>query len=103
MNDPAATGKVVEAFRGWFGEQVHEVSPIAASDDFSRFAGWQVPYVYPVYGIADPAAYARAVEEGKLSSIPMPHSPFYAPVVDPALRVGLEALLCALGVWLEQP
>ena len=104
VNDPAATGKVVEAFRGWFGEQVHEVSPIAASDDFSRFArGWQVPYVYWFVGIADPAAYARAVEEGKLSSIPMPHSPFYAPVVDPALRVGLEALLCALGVWLEQP
>lgn len=105
VNDPAATGKVVEAFHGWFGdERTREMLPISASDDFSRFArGWQVPYVYWFVGIADPVAYAKAEQEGTLSSIPMPHSPFYAPAVDPALRIGLEAMISALGVWLARP
>lgn len=31
--------------------------------------------------------------------LPSNHSPFYAPVIDPTLRLGVEALLTAFKAW----
>lgn len=102
-NDPVSTDKIIDAFQAHFGDKAQEISPISASEDFSRFArGWQVPYVYWFVGITDADVYAKAAKENKLSQIPMPHSPFYAPVVHPALQSGVESMLCAIGIWLAK-
>lgn len=104
-NDPTATGKIAESFKAFFGDRAFEAAPLAGSEDFSRFArAWKVPYSFWFIGGADPEAYAQAERDGTVQqSIPMPHSPFYAPVIDPTLRTSIEAMLIASGNWLMKP
>ena len=35
-----------------------------------------------------------------MNEIPSNHSPEFAPVISPTLRVGLDAMLAAAGAWL---
>ena len=104
VNDIKATGRIADSFHAFFGERAYEVLPLAGSEDFSRFArAWQVPYSFWFIGGADPEQYARAVKDGTVQqSIPMPHSPYYAPVLTPTLRTGVEAMLVAAGIWLAK-
>jgi metal-dependent amidase/aminoacylase/carboxypeptidase family protein len=101
-NDAAATRKLVQGLVNRFdAEQVREIPPASASEDFSEFArAWRVPSVYWVIGGTDPQTYAEAEKAGRLNSIPSNHSPQFAPVIHPTLRVGVEAMLAAAGAWL---
>lgn len=103
-NDRAATQLVAEAFRTQFGDAVYESPPMAASEDFSVFGrSWSVPYVFWFVGGTDPQVHAQAKAEGKLHTLPSNHSPRFAPVLDPTLRVGLQAMLCAASAWVREP
>lgn len=101
-NDPGATARVVEAFRAQFGEdRVLETRPAAASEDFSEFGrAWGVPYVFWFVGGTDPQVYEQARRAGRLKDIPSNHSPRFAPVLDPTLKTGLQAMLGAASAWL---
>lgn len=102
VNDEESTRKVVDAIKGRLGEkQVQEWGPTSGSEDFSEFArAWNAPAVYWVIGGVDPQTYAEAEKAGRLDEIPSNHSPQFAPVIDPTLRVGIEAMLAAAGPWL---
>lgn len=102
VNDPGATRKVVDALKGRLGgERVQEIVPASASEDFSEFArAWNVPSVYWAVGGTDRQTYAQAEKAGRVNEIPSNHSPEFAPVIDPTLRVGVEAMLAAAGAWL---
>lgn len=103
VNDEDASGRIGGAFRQWFGERAFETQPASASEDFSVFGRtWGVPYVFWIVGGTDAQVYAKAKAEKKLNLIPSNHSPMYAPTLDPTLRTGLEALICAASVWLDQ-
>lgn len=83
--------------------RAYETQPAAASEDFSVFGRqWGVPYVFWFIGGTDVAAYAKAKAEKKLNMLPRNHSPQFAPTLDPTLRTGLEAMLCAAGAWLDK-
>jgi hippurate hydrolase len=101
-NDEAATRKVVDALKGRLGgEQVQEIKPASASEDFSEFArAWNVPSVYWAVGGADRQTYAQAEKAGRMNELPSNHSPEFAPVISPTLRVGIDAMLAAAGAWL---
>ncbi len=101
-NDAAATRKLVQALMNRFGtEQVQEIPPASASEDFSEFArAWNVPSVYWTVGGTDPQLYAQAEQAGRTNEIPSNHSPQFAPVIHPTLRVGVETMLAAAGAWL---
>ncbi len=102
-NDAAATGKVAAAFARRFGaDRVQEIAaPISASEDFGLFgAAWGVPAVFWAVGGIDPDTFDKAEKAGKLDELPVNHSPSFAPVIEPTLRVGIEAMLAAAGVWL---
>ena len=100
-NDDDATRKVMEALRGRFGNDVLQGNPATASEDFSVFArAWNVPLVFWFVGGTDPQKYAQAEQAGRLNGLPSNHSPQFAPVLDPTLRVGIEAMLTAAGAWL---
>jgi hippurate hydrolase len=109
INDEASTRKVVDALNRRRGnEQVQEIQPASASEDFTVFArAWKVPSVYWTVGGIDPQSYAEAEKAGRLNEIPSNHSPEFAPVIDPTLRVGIEAMIGAASAWLapasEQP
>jgi amidohydrolase len=103
INDDAVTNRVRTAFEAHFGERAYETEPAAASEDFSVFGReWSVPYAFWFVGGTDPQTFERALAAKKLNEIPSNHSPKFAPVIDPTLRTGLEAMLCAAGAWLDE-
>lgn len=103
VNDEDATRKVEEALRQRFGaERVGPAGPTAASEDFSELPrAWKIPSVYWIVGGTDPKKYAEARKAGKLNTLPSNHSPEFAPVLNPTLRTGVEAMLAAAGAWLS--
>ena len=42
----------------------------------------------------------KAQKAGKLDELPANHAPDFAPVLDPTLRTGVEAMLAAAGAWI---
>ena len=101
-NDPAATKKVVDAFRRSFPEgSVEQTKPTMASEDFGCFgAQWGAPSVYWFIGGTDPETYAKAKRDGKLNTLPTNHNPRFAPVLHPTLETGVKALVVAAHAWM---
>lgn len=98
-NDPAATARVAGALRARFGEEhVHQLAgPVAASEDFGSFGTqWEVPSVFWYVGGTDPDQYRRAEQAGRVADdIPTNHNPAFAPVIDPTLASGIQAMTAA--------
>jgi amidohydrolase len=103
VNDEDATRKVAEALRQHLGEErVRPTGPASASEDFTVIPrAWNVPSVYWLVGGFDPQKYAEAERTGSLNELPSNHSPDFAPVINPTLRTGIEAMLAAAGAWLR--
>lgn len=102
-NDEAVTAKVTDAFTAHFGsDAVHSATRQTASEDFSRIPdAFGVPYTFWMIGGADPETYRAAVANGTVSKdIPANHSPFFAPVLDPTLEVGVRAQVVAALTYL---
>jgi hippurate hydrolase len=102
-NDRDASGRVVEALRGYFGaERVRETGPAPASEDFGSFGTeWGSPSVFWFVGGTDPNTYAKAKQDNRLNELPVNHSPKFAPVIHPTLQTGVEALVVATRAWLS--
>lgn len=102
VNDEGATKRVTEALRERLGgDQVQPAGLASASEDFTVLArAWNVPSVYWLVGGTDPKKYADAERAGSLNELPSNHSPEFAPVMEPTLRAGVEAMLAAAGAWL---
>ncbi|WP_341909805.1 amidohydrolase [Ferrovibrio terrae] len=103
INDEAATARTVEGMSAYFGpERVMTVEPASGSEDFGLFGtAWNVPSVFWVIGGSDPDLYAKAQTGDDPTILPVNHSPFYAPVLHPTLRTGIEAMLAASYSWLD--
>lgn len=101
-NDIETTARVTDAFRAFFGDRCHEMPRGTASEDFSEIpAALKVPYTYWGVGGIDPAAYRKAAESGRIDQdIPVNHSPIFAPVIQPTLDIGTQALVVAALAWL---
>lgn len=106
VNDPAATARVTTALRAAFGEEaVADIPAWLASEDFGLFGTASgAPSVFWFLGGTDPETYFRAERAGDVGrTIPTNHSSHFAPVVQPTLTVGVQALLTAALVWLSPP
>ncbi|HET7248317.1 MAG TPA: M20 family metallopeptidase [Gemmatimonadales bacterium] len=103
MNDANATKRVVDAFRAYFpANDVVETKPSTASEDFGSFGTeWHVPSVFWFVGGIDRQLYAKAQAEGRTNEIPTNHNPRFAPVLDPTLHTGVEAMVTATQAWLH--
>ncbi|NJP45755.1 amidohydrolase [Actinacidiphila epipremni] len=97
VSDPEATRAVGADLAAHFGaERLLPLPPIAASEDvglFGEAAG--VPTVFWFWGGTDAAATLAAFQEGRLDELPSNHSPEFAPVLQPTLTTGVEALVVA--------
>jgi hippurate hydrolase len=103
VNDPEATGRTVSALTRHFGDdRVIEHPAVNASEDFGMFgtaAG--VPSVFWTFGGLDPE-YLKAFErEGRMAELPVNHSPLFAPVIEPTISTGVEALVAGALTWLR--
>jgi amidohydrolase len=101
-NDPDATERVRTAFQAHFGdEQVVDIPPISASEDFGTFGSEsRTPAVFWTVGGTDADTYRKAKEEGRLAELPTNHNPRFAPVIHPTLETGVETLLAGTYAWL---
>lgn len=102
-NDAATTRTIAEAFTAYFADRAGELGRWTASEDFSDLTGAfdGVPYSYWGIGGVDPDAYDRAEQQGRVSQdIPANHSSGFAPVLQPTLDTGTEALVVAALAWL---
>jgi metal-dependent amidase/aminoacylase/carboxypeptidase family protein len=105
-NDEDITSKLETTFSAHFPLNSHGYSPSAlrlgGSEDFGVLAtAVDRPACFWTYGGVDPATWDIAEKEGKiLETIPMNHSPFFAPVVMPTLQVGIDAYCVAALTWL---
>jgi amidohydrolase len=102
LNDPATTARVRAAFDALFGDRVQDLPLQTASEDFSDLPNaLSVPYTYWGIGGIDPDTYRRAAEAGRVSEdIPVNHSPSFAPVLQPTLDTGTQAMVSAALAWL---
>ena len=91
-NQPAATEQLIEAFRAALGaENVAVVEPMMGSEDFGAFAeAIGVPSVYWMFG----GMSREVLDSGR--PVPMNHSPYFAPVIEPTLSTGVRAALAAI-------
>ncbi len=102
-NDPDVTARVTSAFQKHFGiDTVFELGRVTASEDFSHIPdALGTPYTYWGVGCTDRDVYRRALESGRVEQdIPVNHSQFFAPVVQPTLSVGTQALVVATLAYL---
>jgi hippurate hydrolase len=101
-NDHEATTHLASAFSAHFGEgRVHRTPAVNASEDFGEFgtaAG--VPSVFWYFGGLDYGVIRAAERAGGMDAIPSNHSPLFAPVVEPTLSTGIEALVAGALAWL---
>jgi amidohydrolase len=101
-NDAEVTQKVAAAFADHFGEQAGELPAQSASEDFSDVPhALGVPYTYWGIGGTDPDVYRSAEAAGRVAQdVPVNHASTFAPVVQPTLDTGTEALVVAALAWL---
>jgi amidohydrolase len=103
VSDPDATARTVAAFTAAFGEQrLLPLPPINGSEDVGVLgAAAGVPTVYWFWGGLDTESTLAALGAGKLDTLPINHSPEFAPVVEPTLSTGIQALVVAARAWLQ--
>jgi amidohydrolase len=104
INDEVATARVTAAFERAFGEgSVVDPGMFTGSEDVSWFARESgAPLVFWFWGGVEPALYAEATAAGTVErDIPTNHSPFYAPLLQPTLRNGVQNLVVAAREFLD--
>jgi hippurate hydrolase len=103
-NDPVTTERVATAFRDFFDDRADVIPQQSASEDFSHIPNaLGVPYTYWCIGGTDHDAYHRAEQAGRVAQdIPVNHSAAFAPVLQPTLDTGTQALVVAALAWLAR-
>lgn len=94
--DAAVMRQVADRFRAHFGaDRVLEFDePRAASEDVGVYgATLGVPTAFWFWGGSDPDVFKQAAQTAK--PVPGNHSPLFAPLIEPTLTTGVEALTSA--------
>jgi len=98
--DPAVVKAITRNFKAFFGARTEEMNLDTASDDFPNFAPEGVPYAYWNFGSEDHETWDRARKKGKLNELPGNHSAYYAPLIEPTLEAGIDAMAIAALTFL---
>lgn len=92
-NDPQLTQRMAQVLRREFGDShVIRTTPVMGGEDFAEYGRVQpkIPGVFLWLGSIDAEKIRVAREQN--SPLPSLHSPFYAPVPEPTIITGVEAL-----------
>jgi amidohydrolase len=98
VNDPATVRTINESFTAYFGEENHDgnAKNVLGSEDFGILASSvDRPYCFWFFGGHDPKMFEEMTAKDEGHRIPVNHSPFFAPVIQPTLTVGVDALIVA--------
>jgi amidohydrolase len=106
VNDADAVARARPALERVVGSgRVIDTGPVTGSEDVGMLAAAaEAPIVFWLLGGADPAPFAGASTPEQIgrvvAGLPSNHSPRYAPVPEPTLRIGTAALTGAARAWL---
>lgn len=104
-NDPKVTEIITSTFRNYFGaETVLDLGQVTASEDFSHIPdALRTPYIYWGVGCTYPEKYEQARKAGRVEQdVPVNHSEFFAPAIQPTLTAGTQALKVAALTYLAK-
>jgi amidohydrolase len=110
INDHETTETIAAAFTKHFGDRHDpESAPLGGSEDFAILAteapnkngGKGVPYCYWSFGGTDPEKFEEARKKGSLESLPINHSAYFAPVIQPTMSTGVDAMVVAALSFLK--
>jgi len=91
INDDALAHRSGAVLKAAFGERARQMrEPGSASEDYSEFVTAGVPSFYFGIGGLDPKALAAAA--ANKTPVPGNHSPEFAPVPEPTIRTGVQAM-----------
>ncbi|KAL8828175.1 MAG: hypothetical protein Q9170_006716 [Blastenia crenularia] len=102
VNDTDQTKVLEKTFSEVFKDGTGPMEPVSGSEDFSELArAINVPSIFWALGGCDPAKWDQAKKEGKLNELPINHSAEFAPVIEPTLQTGIDALALAALTFLD--
>jgi hippurate hydrolase len=95
-NNEAVVQRTVASLKAQFGDpKVVQVPPITASEDFSVFTDAGIPSMFFFVGVTDPKDVAESMKKGG-KPLPFNHSPYFAPVPEPSIKIGVQAMTTAV-------
>jgi amidohydrolase len=106
FNDYDVTNALEKSFSQHFEPSKHgyqnDIARLQGSEDFGILAtAIGKPSCFFLYGGTDPELYDKAEREGRLTEdVPGNHSPYFAPVVQPTMRVGMEGYVVSALTFL---
>lgn len=106
VNDVDACEGLKEAFATLPNVRVEDPGEVTGSEDVGILAiESNAPCAFWLLGGSDPARFAEATSVSELAALvaqqPSNHSPFFAPVPEPTLSIGVSALVAAAKHWLK--
>ena len=94
-NDPDLTNRLAKALAADLGpDNVKQLPPGFASEDFSQFVEAGVKSVQLTIGAADPVKFAEAEKTGEV--LPGPHNSHFAPDLKPSLQTAIATEVISL-------
>ena len=105
INEAEATEILRAQFAEAWGEAaVIDYGTVSGSEDVGVLAtAAGAPLVFWITGGADPDVFAAAAAAGRVEQdIPSNHSPYFAPVLDPTLQQGVDAMTIAARTFLDE-
>jgi hippurate hydrolase len=100
-NDPALVARLAAALQRGLGDsQVVEMAPKMTSEDFAEYGRAGVPAALLHIGAVNAAKFAEAKKTG--IPVPPPHSPEWAPDVEPTLKAASRAEVTAVLVLMAR-
>lgn len=96
VNDEVVVARTVPALKAQLGDaNVVQMNPITASEDFSAFGQAGIPSMFFFVGVSDPKDVAASRKPGG-KPLPFNHSPYFAPVPEPSIKTGVQAMTAAV-------
>ena len=103
-NDPETVKKLDGPMKEYFGDDWNpEMDNALGSEDFN-ILGSAVgkPYCFWFFGGYDEDKYDALEKDGKLNEMPVNHSAYFAPALQPTLQTGADALCVAALTYLKK-
>ena len=103
VNDPVTISKLEKTFDSHFGSKhKSNMKNALGSEDFGILgSAIDKPYAFWFWGGIDQDVWDKHEKEGRLDEIPVNHSPFFAPAVQPTISTGVDALTVAALTFLD--
>ncbi|KIX07260.1 uncharacterized protein Z518_01913 [Rhinocladiella mackenziei CBS 650.93] len=102
VNDDQVTATINQSFSEYFGDE-HDpnIKNVLGSEDFGMLgSAVERPYCFWFFGGHEKTQFDEMMKKGEEQNIPVNHSPYFAPVLQPTLTTGVDALVVAALTYL---